>query len=158
MRIITWSNIKSGQIVNFRYLSDNDPHGRSYKRTVLCLDPRYYYKKKSTGRRVQLFIGLELEKFGKARKLNKIALKQLFEIVSNIEDEILGSKTERQRMQDIYQDLKVFLKKYPVFKTYFLRKCRKNRVFLEREITTDRLQIGKVIDEILLAREAKGEI
>ena len=34
-------------------------------------------------------------------------------------------------MEQIYQTLKSFLKTTPIFRTYLLRKCRMNRVFLE---------------------------
>jgi len=57
MKNTTWHLVESGQIVSFRYKSQS---GRSVNRTVLCLDPEFRYRKKSTGRVVQFFIGLEL--------------------------------------------------------------------------------------------------
>ena len=57
MKNTTWQLVESGQIVSFRYKSQS---GRSVNRTVLCLDPEFRYRKKSTNRVVQFFIGLEL--------------------------------------------------------------------------------------------------
>ena len=53
MKNTAWTNVESGQIVSFRYKSED---GRSVNRTVLCLDPEFRYRKKSTGRIVQFFI------------------------------------------------------------------------------------------------------
>ena len=107
MKITTWPEVKAGQIVQFMYKSDGAT--KSYRRTVLCLDPKYRYRKKSTNRIVELFIGLELEKFGTRRPLNRIETKLLFEKLSKIEDDILGSSTAKTRMEDIYQDLRLFI-------------------------------------------------
>ena len=42
MKNTTWQLVESGQIVSFRYKSEN---GRSVNRTVLCLDPEFRYKR-----------------------------------------------------------------------------------------------------------------
>ena len=54
MKNTTWYTIESGDVVSFRYAGEGN---RSYKRIVLCLDPKYRYRKKSTGRIVEFFIG-----------------------------------------------------------------------------------------------------
>jgi len=41
------------------------------------------------------------------------------------------TQTNQQAIEKTYESLKGFLKINPIFKTYLLRKCRKNRVFLE---------------------------
>tara|TARA_Y100001963_G_C6667342_1_gene393344 strand:+ start:108 stop:602 length:495 start_codon:yes stop_codon:yes gene_type:complete len=148
MKITTWPEVKAGQIVQFMYKSDGAT--KSYRRTVLCLDPKYRYRKKSTNRIVELFIGLELEKFGTRRPLNRIETKLLFEKLSKIEDDILGSSTAKTRMEDIYQDLRLFIEKYPVFKTYWLRECRKKRVFVRRTLKDfNRLQIEDIVESLI---------
>ena len=76
MRNTAWTLIQSGQIVSFRYKSS----GRSVQRTVLCLDPEYIYRKKSTGRNVKFFIGLELYASDKPR-LPRTTLEQMFKIL-----------------------------------------------------------------------------
>ena len=124
MKNTSWMRIESGQIVSFRYKSS----GRSVQRTVLCLDPEYIYRKKSTGRNVKFFIGLELYAADKPR-LPRATLERLFKILGKPDE--TPSQTDAQEMEQIYQTLKSFLKTTPIFRTYLLRKCRTNRVFLE---------------------------
>ena len=125
MKNTTWQLVESGQIVSFRYKSEN---GRSVNRTVLCLDPEFRYRKKSTNRVVQFFIGLELNASDKP-SLPVARAKQLFEILGTPDD--TPTQTTTQEMEKIYTKLKFFLVKNPIFRTYLLRKCRKYRVFLE---------------------------
>ena len=124
MKNTAWTLIESGQIVSFRYKSS----GRSVQRTVLCLDPEYIYRKKSTGRNVKFFIGLELYASDKPR-LPRTTLEQLFKILGKGDE--TPTQTSAQEMEQIYRTLKSFLRTTPIFKTYLLRKCRVNRVFLE---------------------------
>ena len=58
MKNTNWYLIQSGQIVRFRY---KNMKGESSNRTAYVLAPRYKYRKKSTGRVVEFFIGLEIE-------------------------------------------------------------------------------------------------
>ena len=124
MKNTAWTLIESGQLVSFRYKSS----GRSVQRTVLCLDPEYIYRKKSTGRNVKFFIGLELYASDKPR-LPRTTLEQLFKILGKGDE--TPTQTSAQEMEQIYRTLKSFLRTTPIFKTYLLRKCRVNRVFLE---------------------------
>ena len=59
MKNTIWQQVQPGQIVSFLYKSKNS--SRAEKRTVLCIDPEYTYRKKSTKRNVKLFVGLQLE-------------------------------------------------------------------------------------------------
>jgi len=143
MKNTTWQLVESGQIVSFRYKSEN---GRSVNRTVLCLDPEFRYKKKSTNRVVQFFIGLELNSSDKP-SLPVGRAKQLFEILGTPDD--TPTQTTTQEMEKVYQLIKGFLKQNPIFKTYLLRKCRKNRVFLENKYQSlNTLQVKQVADKI----------
>ena len=143
MKNTTWQLVESGQIVSFRYKSQS---GRSVNRTVLCLDPEFRYRKKSTNRVVQFFIGLELNSSDKP-SLPVGRAKQLFEILGTPDD--TPTQTTTQEMEKIYQSIKGFLKRNPIFKTYLLRKCRKNRVFLENKYQSlNTLQVKQVADKI----------
>ena len=143
MKNTTWQLVESGQIVSFRYKSEN---GRSVNRTVLCLDPEFRYKKKSTGRVVRFFIGLELNASDKP-SLPVGKAKQLFEILGTPDD--TPTQTTAQEMEKIYLSIKGFLKRNPIFKTYLLRKCRKNRVFLENKYQSlNTLQVKQVAEKI----------
>ena len=142
MRNTAWTLIQSGQIVSFRYKSS----GRSVQRTVLCLDPEYIYRKKSTGRNVKFFIGLELYASDKPR-LPRTTLEQMFKILGKGDE--TPTQTDAQEMQKIYQTLKGFLTRTPIFKTYLLRKCRQNRVFLETKYDDlNSLQVKEVAKKI----------
>ena len=143
MKNTNWNLVESGQIVSFRYKSRS---GRSVNRTVLCLDPEYLYRKKSTGRVVKFFIGLELYSSDKPR-LPVTRLKELFNILG--EGDPTPSQTDAQEMEKLYQILKGFLKRTPIFKTYLLRKCRMNRVFLETKYENlNNIQVKEIAKKI----------
>ena len=142
MKNTSWLKIESGQIVSFRYKSS----GRSAQRTVLCLDPEFLYRKKSTGRIVKFFIGLELYSSDKTR-MPVVKLKELFQILGEGDD--TPTQTSNQEMEKLYQMLKAYLKRTPIFKTYLLRKCRMNRVFLETKYDNlNSLQVKGVAKKI----------
>ena len=143
MKNTTWQLVESGQIVSFRYKSEN---GRSVNRTVLCLDPEFRYRKKSTGRVVQFFIGLEINASDKP-SLPVGRVKQLFGILGTPDS--TPTQTTNQEMEQMYRKLKGFLARHPIFKTYFLRKCRKNRVLLENKYKQlNGIQMKKVSENI----------
>ena len=143
MKNTNWNLVESGQIVSFRYKSRS---GRSVNRTVLCLDPEYLYRKESTNRIVRFFIGLELDTSDKpALPIGRV--RQLFKILG--EPDSTPTQTTAQEMERIYLSIKDFLKQNPIFKTYLLRKCRKNRVFLEDKYQSlNSLQVKKVAEII----------
>ena len=142
MKNTSWMRVESGQIVSFRYKSS----GRSAQRTVLCLDPEYLYRKKSTGRVVKFFIGLELYASDKPR-IPRSVLQQLFKLLGK--GDPTPSQTDAQEMEKLYQIIKAFLKRTPIFKTYLLRKCRLNRVFLETKYDDlNSLQVREVAKRI----------
>ena len=143
MKNTNWNLVESGQIVSFRYKSRG---GRSVNRTVLCLDPEYLYRKESTNRIVRFFIGLELDTSDKpALPIGRV--RQLFRILG--EPDSTPTQTTAQEMERIYLSIKDFLKQNPIFKTYLLRKCRKNRVFLEDKYQSlNSLQVKKVAEII----------
>ena len=62
MKNASWNQLFAGDVVSFQYRGLKSSRGE--RRTVICLDPRYRYRKKSTGRVVEFFIGLEIDKQG----------------------------------------------------------------------------------------------
>ena len=144
MKNIAWHMIESGEIVSFRYKSES---GRSVQRVVLCLDPEFRYRKKSTGRVVQYFIGLEIYASDKGR-LPKSRITELFEILGKVDNDT-PTQTPEQDIEQTYLKLKGYLKRNSIFKNYFLRKCRKNRVFLENKYQSlNSLQVKGVSEKI----------
>ena len=148
MKIATWNTILAGQIVKFRYKSEKA--NKSYNRTVIVLDPFYRYLKKSTNRRIELLVGLEIDSDEKP-PLSPIKLKQLFKILGKERKEgEISAMNETQVLQNIYEDLKRFLVDSPVFKTYLLRKCRKYRVFIEDKVEDlNELQANTIAKQVL---------
>ena len=128
MKNTNWYRIESGQIVRFRY---KNMKGESSNRTAYVLAPRYKYRKQSTGRVVEFFIGLEIENTQK-QAINPVVLKQMFEEINDIfeDSEKSADYTDERVIRRIYENLKRFLNGTPIFRTYFLRECRKRRVFL----------------------------
>ena len=139
----TWHAINPGDVVSFRYKSTTGSR-RSILREVICLDPMYRYRKKSTGRIIQLFIGLEIDNQERPA-LRPIEIRELMELLSRAGQKFdRGQVTAGQqaRIRAIYTSIEAFLKKRPIFKTYLLRECRKYRVFEENKYVD--LQVYKI--------------
>jgi len=148
MKNTNWYILEPGQVVSFIYKSLTGDR-TSARRTVICLDPRYRYRKQSTGRVVEYFIGLEIDNSLKPT-IQPAILKQLFEILGENADLILDDTGEESRMKKVYLELKQFLNRNPIFKTYFYRECRKRRVFLEDKYASlNKLQIKQISDNLI---------
>ena len=123
--------------------------GESSNRTAYVLAPRFRYRKKSTNRVVEFFIGLEIENTQK-QSINPIVLRQMFEQINTIfeeEDNVARADyTDERAINRMYEGLKRFLDKTPIFRTYFLRECRKRRVFL-LESSSD--LIGQTLTQVV---------
>ena len=146
MKNTNWQLIQTGQIVRFRY---KNMKGESSNRTTYVLAPRFRYRKKSTNRVVEFFIGLEIENTQK-QSINPIVLRQMFEQINTIfeeEDNVARADyTDERAINRMYEGLKRFLDKTPIFRTYFLRECRKRRVFL-LESSSD--LIGQTLTQVV---------
>ena len=146
MKNTNWQLIQAGQIVQFTY---RNMKGESSRRTAYVLAPKYRYRKQSTRRIVEFFIGLEIENTAK-QSVNPIALKQMFEEINDLFEEGGNADyTEERVINRIYQGLKRFLDGTPIFRTYFLRECRKRRVFLIEDSKEMGGNLKRVVDLIL---------
>ena len=146
MKNTNWQLIQAGQIVQFTY---RNMKGESSRRTAYVLAPRYRYRKQSTRRIVEFFIGLEIENTAK-QSINPIVLKQMFEEINDLFEEGGNADyTEERVINRIYEGLKQFLKSTPIFRTYFLRECRRRRVFLIEDSKEMGGNLRKVVDLIL---------
>jgi len=146
MKNTNWQLIQAGQIVQFTY---RNMKGESSRRTAYVLAPKYRYRKQSTRRIVEFFIGLEIENTAK-QSVNPIALKQMFEEINDLFEEGGNADyTEERVINRIYQGLKRFLDGTPIFRTYFLRECRKRRVFLIEDSKDIGGNLKRVVDLIL---------
>ena len=144
MKNTNWQMIQTGQIVRFRY---KNMKGVSSNRTAYVLAPRFRYRKKSTNRIVEFFIGLEIENTDK-QSINPVVLRQMFEQINDIfeEPDKVADYTDERAINRMYEGLKRFLDKTPIFRTYFLRECRKRRVFL-LESSSD--LIGQTLNQVV---------
>ena len=146
MKNTNWNIIEAGQIVQFTY---RNMKGESSRRTAYVLAPKYRYRKQSTRRIVEFFIGLEIENTAK-QSINPIVLKQMFEEINDLFEEGGNADyTEERVINRIYEGLKQFLKSTPIFRTYFLRECRRRRVFLIEDSKEMSGNLRKVVDLIL---------
>ena len=151
MKNTYWDAIQPGDVVSFIYKGQGD-NAKSARRVVICLDPRYEHRKKTTNRVVDYFIGLEIFNSQKSN-LSPTVIKQTFDLLSENVDTVLTDPQSggRSRMEKIYLELKDLLKRNPeLFRTYFYREARKRRVFLEDKY--DRLnsiQVKQVTEQLL---------
>ena len=109
MKNTNWNIIQAGQLVRFLY---RNMKGVSSQRTAYVLAPRYRYRKQSTKRIVEFFIGLEIENNNK-KSLNPMIVKELFEEINGIFEDAEKSAdyTAESTMKRIYNNLKAFFKK-----------------------------------------------
>ena len=151
MKNTYWDAIEPGDVVSFIYKGQQDD-SKSARRVVICLDPRYEHRKKSTNRIVDYFIGLEIFNSSKSN-LTPTIIKQLFELLSENADVVLTDAQSggRSRMERIYLELKELLKKEPnLFRTYFFRECRRRRVFIEDKYDRlNSLQVKQVTKKLI---------
>ena len=115
MRNTTWQQIQPGQIVRFVYKSQGTSKGE--QRTILVIDPKHRYRKKSTGRVVEFVVGLQLDTLLSPpidiRNFNKLISRYggltldegVVEVGSN------PDRADKNTAEDIYKLLERFLKK-----------------------------------------------
>jgi hypothetical protein len=151
MKNTYWDAIQPGDVISFIYKGQGD-NAKSARRVVICLDPRYEHRKKTTNRVVDYFIGLEIFNSQKSN-LSPTVIKQTFDLLSENIDTVLTDPQSggKSRMEKIYLELKDLLKRNPeLFRTYFFREARKRRVFLEDKY--DRLnsmQVKQITEQLL---------
>ena len=161
MRNTTWTQIEPGQIVRFMYKGLKQD--RAVQRVVLVIDPKYRYRKKSTGRIVEFFVGIQLDTLI-TRPINKQKFSKLIRQFGGlVEDDDSDTievgdfpeKTTRMLTRQTYRTINRFLSRNDVFRTYLLRECRKKRVFLIDSYprfpkkAMDKILLEKKIDETL---------
>ena len=110
MKNTTWYDVEPGDVVSFMYKGQGD-FAKSARRIVICLDPRFEYRKKTTNRIVEYFIGLEIFNTSKPN-ITPTVIKQLFELLAENADVVLTDAEAggRNRMEIIYLELKELLR------------------------------------------------
>ena len=135
MRNTSWHKVLPGQIIYFTYKSKHDDVG--YPRTVLVLNPKLRYKKKSTNRSKYYLVGLVLDT-RISRGLTAGQLKALFGKIGGIQvrdDGTFGPNLREGQTPEstsmVYNRLSEFVGNYDIWRTFSLAECRKRRVYLE---------------------------
>jgi hypothetical protein len=157
MKNTNWSNVFAGDVIQFRYKSMD---GNTGNRTVICLDPRFKYKKKSTNRVVELFVGLQIDVLGKGRVLTQTDLKRLIELLGESDQELSEQNfNDEARLVKIFTRLEGFLKKNDIFRTFLFRECRRRRVFLlDKYSDLNKLQIKEVGKRLINEKRTRGNL
>ena len=81
MKNTTWYDVEP-VMWYLLYIKDKETMEKS-RRIVICLDPRSEYRKKTTNRIVEYFIGLEIFNTSKPN-ITPTVIKQLFELLKKI--------------------------------------------------------------------------
>tara|TARA_R100001015_G_C4630352_1_gene191914 strand:+ start:2598 stop:3098 length:501 start_codon:yes stop_codon:yes gene_type:complete len=159
MKNTTWKQIEPGQIIRFMYKGVQD--NRAVQRVVLVIDPLYRYRKKSTGRVVQFLVGIQLDTLI-SQPINKQKFSKLIRQFGGLEEEDgavevgdLPDKPTRQVTRQTYKTLDRFLQRNDVFRTFFLRECRKKRVFL---LDSYKRFPKKDMDKLIIERKISNTI
>jgi|TARA_Y100000310_G_scaffold272534_1_gene287564 hypothetical protein len=135
-QIYTWSKVRAGDIVSFRYKGKGTV---GYLNTVLVLNPRMPYIRKDKTKTFHL-IGLKLESRGNIPTIrNKPKLVELLERIGTVqiisEDGIyrveIPGVGPRGVRKATYNKLKQRIGRYSVYRTYDYKEARKSQVFLE---------------------------
>ncbi len=136
MKNTSWDKVQPGQIVSFIYKSKNETKG--IKRTVLCLSPRYPYRKKN-GRLTYFFVGLQLDT-AVSRPITASRFQALIEQFGGLSKDKNTTEVgdfkntiSQSDVKKLYRTLIDYIEQYKIFRTYKLRECRKRRVYLEDE-------------------------
>ena len=137
MRNTSWHKVQPGQIIYFTYKSKHDEVG--YPRTVLVINPKLRYRKKSTNRSKYYLVGLVLDT-RISRGLTAGQLKKIFGRLGNIQvrdDNTFGPNLSEGQTPEttsmIYEQLQEFVNNYDIWRTFSLTECRKRRVYLEEK-------------------------
>jgi len=149
-QIYSWSKVKAGDIISFRYKGKNTS---SLLQTLLVFNPNLPFIKKDGSKSFHL-VGLKLESRGNIPTIkSKPIMVQLLERVGGIEvisgdDEIyrvnIKNVGARGVKQQVYNKLKTYINQYSVYRTYDYVEARKSQVFLEP------IKLPKDIREVLI--------
>jgi|TARA_R100000734_G_C3246478_1_gene49431 hypothetical protein len=135
--IHTWGKVTAGDIISFRY---KKPDGTANLNTVLVLNPRIPYKKKS-GESTFHLVGLKLETRGviptiRSKPMLVSILEQIGEISVVSGDDFIyrveiPNVTRRGVRKNVYSKIKRNINRYSVYRTYDYEIAKKSQVFLE---------------------------
>ena len=148
-QIYSWSKVRAGDIISFRYKSK----AGSRLTTILVLNQKLPYSRVDETQTFHL-VGLKLETQGirpiirdkqiLVKLLEKIGIIQVVDGENEIYRVLIENVNTRGVKQDTYIKLKKELQKYNLYRTYDLKLAKKSQVFLEP------ISLPKNIREVLI--------
>ena len=159
LRNTAWHAVEPGQIVSFRYKSEGS--NKSYKRTVLIINPDMRYRKKTTGRIKRFVVGIQVDT-QITRPITETKLEMLFKRVGGLEFEegaVAGDLPDRMSKAVTVKLTGRLRPWYKFFRTYSRRECRKRRVYLEMDyLRIPKDTVDKFSEEIMKQYEKLFEL
>ena len=162
MKRISWSKVKAGDVVYFRYKGKKE-RAKSRRRTCLVLNEKHMYKRQSDGRRVRLVHALQLSAVPRVpgtRMLNEAQIKRVIKKVGKIEIREEGTDTERyavvtkrSKAKTRYGMIRNLVTQYGIYRTFSWGRLKTRAVFLNedfewpKELVTDLQKVKPVVDE-----------
>ena len=126
----SWSRVKRGDIISFRY---PNKEGRILRRSILVLEPKLTNEAKNPSSKF-LIHGIQLEVSNQAVNApnvmqNILETAGLVEVVD--EDKQVYRVDIEEKTQKVYTSLKSLIKQHGIYRTYNYDKASKSQVFLE---------------------------
>ena len=162
MKRISWSKVKAGDVVYFRYKGKKE-RAKSRRRTCLVLNEKHMYKRQSDGRRVRLVHALQLSAVPRVpgtRILKEAQIKRVIKKVGKIEIREEGTDkeryavaTKRSKAKTRYGMIRNLVTQYGIYRTFSWGRLKTRAVFLNedfewpKELVRDLQRVKPVVDE-----------
>ena len=162
MKRISWSKVRAGDVVYFRYKGKKE-EAKSRRRTCLVLNEKHMYKRQSDGRRVRLVHALQLSAVPRVpgtRILKEAQIKRVIKKVGKIEIREEGTDkeryavaTKRSKAKTRYGMIRNLVTQYGIYRTFSWGRLKTRAVFLNedfewpKELVTDLQKVKPVVDE-----------
>ena len=164
MKRISWSKVRAGDVVFFRYRGKKEG-AKSRRRTCLVLNEKHMYKRQSDGKRVRLVHALQLSAIPRVpgtKVLKEAQIKRVIKKVGKGKIEIReeGTDTERyavatkrSKAKTGYGRIKALVTQYGIYRTFSWGRLRTKAVFLNedfewpKELVKDLQKVKPVVDE-----------
>ena len=126
----SWSRVKRGDIISFRYPSKE---GRILRRSILVLEPKLTNEAKNPSSKF-LIHGIQLEVSNQAINAPNV-MQNILETAGFVEvvdeDKQVYRVDIEEKTQKVYTSLKSLIKQHGIYRTYNYDKASKSQVFLE---------------------------
>ena len=162
MKRISWSKVRAGDVVFFRYKGKKEG-AKSRRRTCLVLNEKHMYKRQSDGKRVRLVHALQLSAVPRVpgtRILKESQLKKVIKKVGKIEIREEGTDaeryavaTKRSKAKTRYGMLRNIVTQYGIYRTFSWGRLKTKAAFLNedfewpKELVKDLQSVKPVVDE-----------